>query len=54
MFSFLRYNKLFINWVALAVPCNTKPSFSAHGPHKLGPYFKTSGLVFHGMALASG
>ena len=31
-----------------------KPSFFTHRPRKLGPYFKSSGLVFHGTALASG
>ena len=33
------------------------PNFFTQGPRKLGPYFKTSGLVFHGtgpIALASG
>ena len=29
------------------------PRLLTHGPRKLGPYFKTSGLVFHGTALAS-
>ena len=47
-------NKLFIDRIARAVPWNTKPSLFTHGPRKLGPYFKTSGLVFHGTALASG
>ena len=28
------------------------PRFFMHGPRKLCPYFKTSGLVFHGTALA--
>ena len=54
IFSFLPCNKLFINRIARAVPWNTKPSFFTHGPRKLGPYFKTSGLVFHGTALPSG
>ena len=54
IFSFLPCYKLFINRIARALPWNTKPSFFTHGPRKLGPYFKTSGLVFHGMALASG
>ena len=53
-FSFLACNKLFINRIAHAVRWNTKPSFFTHGPRKLGPYFKTSVLVFHGTALASG
>ena len=47
-------NKLFINRTARAVPWNTKASFFMHGPRKLGPYFKISGLVFHGTALTSG
>ena len=37
-----------------AGPWNTKPSFFTHGPRKLGPYFRASGLAFHGTALASG
>ena len=41
IFSFLSSNKLFINRIARAVPWNTKPSYFTHGPHKLGPYFKT-------------
>ena len=47
-------NKPFINRIAPAVPWKTNLSFSTHGPRKLGPYFKTSGLVFHGMTLAFG
>ena len=54
IFSFLPYNTLSINRTARAVPWNTKSSSFTHGPRKLGPYFKTSGLVFHGTALASG
>ena len=30
------------------------PRFFTHGSRKLSPYFKTSGLVFQGTALASG
>ena len=30
------------------------PSREILSPRKLGPYFKTSGLVFHGTALISG
>ena len=53
-FSFLLCNKIFINRITRAVPWNTKPSLFTHGLRMLGPYFKTSGLVFHNTALASG
>ena len=53
-FRFCHVRNHLLTQIAHAVPSNTEPSFFAHGPRKLVLYFKTSGLVFHRMALPSG